>query len=112
MGVYDTYGTVQIKIGPKRLKTYEIGAFVPLKDGIYLGIEGAIVVLGGVFVAEFSSLFTKWGGRIRPFDLICSMSPIMSPMTDLVVLIKQANELMMKTKEPKKPKKRKVTRRK
>ena len=66
MGIYDTYGDAQIKIGDVRMDRYEIGDNVPLGDGIYVDHSVAIVIIDGVFVAQFNKLYTKWGDEITP----------------------------------------------
>ena len=68
MGAYNTYGGVQIKAGYKRGTTpwyYGVGAKAPrLRDGIYIGREGAIVIKEGKFVMEVAGVFDKWGNRL------------------------------------------------
>lgn len=65
MGVYDTYGNleIQLKVGPCTCQHFNVGETVPLEDGVYFGYEGAIVVVNSMFVAEFlpSQIRSKWG---------------------------------------------------
>lgn len=64
MGLYDTFGDVQLKVGLNELNHYKIGDSVPIPDGIYIGYEGVVIVVKGTFVAEFTGLMDKWGGQI------------------------------------------------
>lgn len=66
MGVYDTYGNIQLKVGPCGLNEYRIGNKVPIDDGIYIAYGGAIVVKDGKLVAEFQKVYDKWG---HPLDM-------------------------------------------
>lgn len=61
MGVFDTYGNVQLKVGTPDSTGYKIGAKVNIPDGIYLHYEGVIVIHKGVFMAEFAQLFDNKG---------------------------------------------------
>lgn len=70
MGIYDTYGDVQIKVGDVALRYYEIGDDVDIPDGVYVAPDGIIVILGGVFIAEFESMTDKWGSVIYPGEVI------------------------------------------
>ena len=64
MGIYDTYGAGhQVKINGT-FSYYEIGENCPLPDGIYITREGAIVVIGGKFIAEFEYVCDKWGNPL------------------------------------------------
>ena len=70
MGVYDTFGECQIKAGPCMLKEYVVGERVPLPDGVYVSYDGVVVVVRGVFVAEFPTLTDKWGGEMDVADVL------------------------------------------
>lgn len=63
MGVFDTYGDVQLKVGPVCCNKYNVGDIVPIKDGIYFGNEGAVVVAGGKLVLVTETVFDKWDGE-------------------------------------------------
>lgn len=76
MGMYNTYGNCQLKVGECIGDNYEVGDKVPISDGIYLGNEGAIVIKDGVFVAEFNSLTSKWGHEIDIEPIILELNPI------------------------------------
>lgn len=80
MGIYDTYGSVQLKVGDVDLSYYEIGAKVPLDDGIYIGHEGFIVIKNGTFVAEFDHAITKWGWEISPEEVLNPHDPFLAAM--------------------------------
>lgn len=82
MGVYDTYGNTQLKVGPCELKCYDVGDEVEIPDGIYIGNEGAIVIQDGKFVAEFDKLMSKWGDVIEPSAVIDSFHPIKQALLD------------------------------
>ena len=65
MGLYDTYGHVQLKVGEVERRHFEVGAQVSIPDGVYVGYEGVVVVTGGRFVASFPHLINKWGERLN-----------------------------------------------
>jgi len=67
MGVYDTYGeqTGQLKVGDVSLCHYDVGDTVSIPDGVYLTYVNVIVILNGVFIAEFETLTSKWGEPIK-----------------------------------------------
>lgn len=67
MGVYNTFGerSIQLKVESYedlQCKHYRVGDEVKLGDGIYVGYEGVVVILDGIFVAEFDGIWDKWGG--------------------------------------------------
>jgi hypothetical protein len=66
MGVYDTYGDIQIKAGECVLAEYEIGDETELHDGVYVAHDGIVVIVAGKFVAQFSHLIDKWGNHFVP----------------------------------------------
>jgi len=61
MGIYNTYGNVQMKIDCDDMISYNVGDKVPIPDGVYVGREGVIVINKGIFVAEFPHIISKWG---------------------------------------------------
>lgn len=67
MGIYDTYGDIQLKVGDVDMSDYKIGDKVSLPDGVYFAPEGAVVTYQGLFVAVISldAVFDKWGGKIE-----------------------------------------------
>jgi len=74
MGVYDSYGEVQLKTGPCILQEYHIGDEVDISDGLHFGYEGCVVVVGRKLVAVTDKMYDKWG---RPIDVnIDSRNPI------------------------------------
>jgi len=85
MGTFDSYGDkgIQIKAGECMMCHYEVGDVCDLKDGIYLGYNGAIVVLDGKFIAEFPHIFTKYGSIIDNHDIIDQYNPVVQVMNDL-----------------------------
>ena len=85
MGVYDTYGNkqVQLKIGDPSLEHFKEGADVNIADGIYLGYEGAVVIIDGKLAKVFSYLKDKWGGKIRIRDVLNPINPISQAIESL-----------------------------
>jgi hypothetical protein len=78
MGVYDTYGrqAVQLKIGDPSLDHFKEGDEVNIADGVYLGYEGAVVIIDGKLAKVFSYVKDKWGGKIRVRDIINPINPV------------------------------------
>lgn len=81
MGVFDIYGSnpaIQIKAFEATMTHYEIGAQVPIIDGVYIARDGLVVVKDGRLLATFGEghLFSKWGDKlvesvvIREYDHI------------------------------------------
>ena len=68
MGVYDSYGERggQLKVGDVYLRHFNVGDEVSIPDGVYLTYVNVIVILNGVFIAEFEALTTKWGESVCP----------------------------------------------
>lgn len=83
MGIYDIYGNAQIKIGDVKMNIYEIGDSVLLDDGIYIDHSVAIVVLNGIFVAQFDKLYTKWGDEMTPEQILCPYDEVSQVVKDL-----------------------------
>ncbi len=65
MGMYDMYGKTQLKVGESEMKWYRVGEETKIPDGVYLGWEGVVVVVGGRFVAEFPVVCDKWGNCVE-----------------------------------------------
>jgi len=82
MGIYDIYGDAQIKIGDVRMNCYEIGDSVPLSDGIYIDHSTVIVIVDGIFVAQFDKLYTKWGDQILPEQILCPHDEVSQVVKD------------------------------
>ena len=70
MSVYDTYGPthIQLKNGPRRMYHYEIEDDVAIPDGVYVGLEGVVVIIGGILAETFGALYTKQGISISLRD--------------------------------------------
>lgn len=64
-GECNYYDKVQIKAGELLLRNYAIGDKTELKNGVYIGREGLIVVNEGKFICNLKSLFTKWGDELN-----------------------------------------------
>lgn len=84
MGVYDEYAGIQLKVGPCVLAQYVIGDEVEIPDGVYAGHEGLVVIVDGVFVAEFEHLTTKWGDIVDMPSLLDSYSPILQALKEVL----------------------------
>ena len=79
MGMYDTFGNVQIKSGRCAGYQFEVGDDVAksqVDDGIHVGYGGAIVIVDSIFVAEFETLTNKWGGDIEVLAVINAQNPV------------------------------------
>lgn len=70
MGMFDAFGrrSVQLKNGECVLHCYNVGdeVYDGYPDGIYVGVEGIIVIYGRKVVAELpvDCVRDKWGGVI------------------------------------------------
>jgi hypothetical protein len=84
MGMFDTYEDVQLKVGPCFLNTYKVGDVVGLPDGVYLGYEGAVVVIDNKFTARFPYILNKWGGRVETADVINSQNLVFQKSKELL----------------------------
>lgn len=84
MGVYDSYGKLdgQLKVGACRLDHYAVGDKVYIHDGVYVTYTNVIVVIDGVFVAEFEHLWDKWRRSLQPSDVITN--PLQAVVDDAV----------------------------
>lgn len=85
MGVYDEFydkryrTCVQIKAGAGMMNTYKVGEDVSpagLPDGVYLGYGGAVVISGQKLVAVYPHIRDKWGGIIKPEEVVSGSNPI------------------------------------
>lgn len=76
--MYNIYGDVQLKNAEElTLKEYKVGDKVDLPDGIYVGFEGIVVVVKGIFVEQFAFLIDKWGTEFNTYDLVESHHPLL-----------------------------------
>jgi hypothetical protein len=78
MGIYDTYGNLemQMKVGDVCMNRFSVGDKVHISDGVYLCYEGVLVIKDGIFIAEFEYLLDKRGWRIPVKDLLDSRNPL------------------------------------
>jgi len=60
MGMFDEYDGVQLKVGPRTCHCYNIGDSVPIKDGVYVGWTGFVVIIGGKLSQTFGHINTKY----------------------------------------------------
>jgi len=70
MGIYDTYGGIQLKVGDVDMNYFDVGDTVPIEDGVYLTPEGIVVILDGKLVRTFEKAISKWGEPIDPEDIL------------------------------------------
>ena len=85
MGLYNTYGETQLKAAAAQgkdlsLEVFNIGDKVDLKDGVYLGGTGAVVVIDGILVGEFKEVITSWGHKLKPKEIIDKYNPLTHAM--------------------------------
>ncbi len=77
MGLYDTYGETQLKVREADdMRDYKTGDKAEIPDGVYVAHEGVIVIVNGVFVAEFPYLTDKYGGMISTEELLGDRNPV------------------------------------
>lgn len=69
MGLFDTYGDRQMKMGEPWQRQFKVGDSVKeseVDDGVYLDTSEAdckaIVIKDGIFIGEFD-VFDHWGSR-------------------------------------------------
>jgi hypothetical protein len=102
MGIFDTYGKqgVQLKVGDPSLQYYKEGDEVGIADGVYLGYEGAVVILDGKLARVFDYLKNKWGGKIKVKDIIDPVNPIKQALDalDLTSSSKIPDEVIVRPK--------------
>ncbi len=77
MGTYDTYEGVQMKAAEDKdgMDYYKVGDKVSIPDGVYVGHEGVVVIVGRIFAAKFDNINDKWGGTITPKALLEPVDP-------------------------------------
>lgn len=83
MGIFDVYGRrrIQIKVSNDGelgygLRQFNLGDKVPLHDGVYIGLEGIVVVVDGTFVAEFDHVTDKWGNQVSYAEWLRHNNPV------------------------------------
>jgi len=79
MGLFDTYENCQLKVGDVGLKNYKIGDKVEIPDGIYIALEGIIIIKNGVLIGANEPIFDKWGMGVdqdRVIDIITARNPV------------------------------------
>ncbi|MBC8462417.1 MAG: hypothetical protein H8D67_30975 [Deltaproteobacteria bacterium] len=82
MGVYDEYGEIQLKVGPCCLVQYDIGDEVEIPDGVYVGHEGLVVIVEGIFIATFEHITTKWGQEVSTASILDPYNPILQAISE------------------------------
>lgn len=68
MGIFDTYGDRQMKMGEPWQRQFNVGDSVKeshVDDGVYIDEEDykAIVIHNGIFIGEFNC-FDYWGNEL------------------------------------------------
>ena len=88
MGIYDTYGKqgVQLKVGDPSLNYFKEGDEVDIADGVYLGYEGAVVIIDGKLAKVFNYVRDKWGGKIKVKDIIDPINPITQALDSMKIM--------------------------
>ena len=86
MGTYDTYGDkgIQIKAGVCMMEHYVVGDSCDLEDGVYIGYEGVIIINEGVFVAEHTHIFTKYGDIVDCSSLMDQYNPVAQAVNEII----------------------------
>ena len=80
MGVYDIVCGVQVKCTPDQiLKEYDIGDFIQLEDGIYIGYEGWFFVRNSEVIDNGLNIYDKWGNLLS-LEKLMSNNPISEAM--------------------------------
>lgn len=75
MGLYNTYGGCQIKVGDLFLKEFGLGDKADIPDGIYLTLDGIVIIKNGTFIGVNEKIFDKWGNEIDQERLINLIKP-------------------------------------
>ncbi len=85
MGIFDSYGKqgVQLKIGDPSLHMFNEGDEVNIADGVYIGYEGAVVILNGKLAKVFNHLRDKWGGTVSVQSVLDPINPIIEAINSL-----------------------------
>jgi len=66
MGVYDTYGDIQLKVGDVSMRYFKIGDEVDIPDGVYFTHLGEAVVIKDCLLIEATRhIFDKYGERVE-----------------------------------------------
>lgn len=84
MGVYNIYDGAQLKVGDCDMDVFEPGDKVWLEDGVYLAMEGAVVVKGGILIGCFHNIQSKWGNKFDLDELLDSHNPIKGEIRNLM----------------------------
>lgn len=96
MGVFDEYNGIQLKIGNCACRNFKVGDKVNISDGAYLGYEGIVIIIDGVFVKSFPFLIDKWG------CLISLEGAIHGILNERNAVTKVVNKMIKKRKKKKK----------
>jgi hypothetical protein len=66
MGLFDTYGNIQLKVGDLNCNHFKVGQKVNIPDGVYVAPEGVVVIQEGKLKAaiETDHVTSKWGDEI------------------------------------------------
>lgn len=79
MGIFDTYGNRQMKMGEPWQRQFSVGDSVEesnVKDGVYIDDDfKAIVIHNGIFIGEFSC-YDYWGDDMTPRTYYQQPNPV------------------------------------
>ena len=98
MGCYDIVGNIQIKCTDCSMHDYKLGDGIELSNGIYIGYEGAFVVIKNKIVFITESVFDKWGNRLDCGDIIREKNPIMGVLKTFMVKGKEKKSVTRRKK--------------
>ena len=70
MGLYTNYENVQLKVCDRTMKTYLTGDRVPIPDGVYVGLEGVVVIDKGRLARVYDKLYSKHGRVLDKGEVI------------------------------------------
>ena len=105
MGIYNLYGEleIQLKVGDVGMEYFKVGdEDIQIPDGVYLGYEGVVVIWRGRFIAEFKSIFNKWGDELSPRRLIESQNPVTIVLKETIKNVRDFNQGSYKRAKKKK----------
>jgi hypothetical protein len=102
MGMFDTYGHVQLKVGPCELVNYEIGDNVSISDGLYIGYGGFVLIKNGKLLATEETVITSWGDKHTATSIIekLELNPLIGVVRKLTM--KEYKKQLKKKKKSKK----------
>lgn len=70
MGMFDDYGTTQLKVGPCVMASYQVGDAVEIRDGLYLGWDGFVLIQDGKMAGEWAQVTDTHGNTLPARTLL------------------------------------------